>query len=256
MDRHISILACLGLSLVVAACGGNSGAGTNAADTVAVQGAWSGSNSLGNSYDMLLLENGALYQVFGTSLAGAFTALGMNQGSYSVSGNTFAASITQYNPNGTSATGSLAASVVANTTINGMAAASGSNAQVGFSSIPTAVAHPGYNYNTPAQLSDIAGAWPAGFVLGQASPFVFAVDPSSGALSSSNAGCAISGAFTPRSTNVFSVSLTLGPAPCTSPAQTYTGVAISYLASNGKRQLTAALQTPDKSGGTALYAQR
>ena len=263
MDTFLAIPAALCMALALGGCGGNSGGGSDSAapsttQSAVAQGAWSGTNSLGNAFDMLLLENGELYQVFGSSSNGVFTPLGLDWGRYSVSGNTLGAAITQYISNGTRVTGTLTATVVSGTSISGSAGSNANNSSVSFSARPSSLTHPGYDYNAAAALGDIAGAWTGGVVLGQSTAFAISIDPATGALASSNLGCSFSGSITPRSTrkNVFDVSLTMGQAPCANAGQAYTGVAISYAASTGQRQLIATLQSPDKTLGTVLYALR
>ena len=271
MDTHFARPAlpsapCLGLclALLLSACGGNNSGdnggpttGNPSAANVNAEGAWSGSNSLGNAFD-LLLENGELHQVFGTVSAGVFTPLGLDWGHYAVSGSTLTSPITQYNPNGSKATGSLSATVVAATSINGSAGSDVNSSRVDFVAAPSSVSHAGYSYNTPAQLADIAGPWLGSLVLGQSGSFTLSVDANTGTLAGTNLGCTFSGSLTPRASgkNVFNLNLTMGPAPCAAAGQAYAGVAISYRTTTGKRQLVGTLQSPDKTLGSVLYGLR
>jgi hypothetical protein len=273
MSKHMQAVAALGLSCLLTACGGNGGGGTDssgsggnslggganvAASAAQAEGAWSGSNSLGNTFDMLLLETGDLYQVYGTpSSTGAFTALGLGQGRYTVSGNSLAAQFSQYNYVGAKLDGTLSATIAAGTSITGSAAsAPGANA-VTFSAQPTSTLYPSYNYQTPAAISDISGPWISAYLLGQSAPFLLNVD-AAGLLSGSNLGCSFTGSITPRGSgkNVFNISIVFGQSPCAVPGDTASGVAFSYLTGSGKRQLIAAFQNPAKTRAGALYAQR
>lgn len=271
MSKHFGTLATLGLAFLVTACGGNGGGGgtpatsgdanSTASDSSATQpaeGTWSGTNSLGNTFDMLLLENGDLYQIYGsTATDGTFTALGLSQGQYTSTGSTVSAPFTQYNYVGAKLGGSLNATLVPGTSITGTATSNSGGATVSFAAMPTSQSHPGYQYNTPARVADIAGAWGTGYLLGQSTPLVFTID-AAGALSGSNLGCSFTGQVQPRATgkNVFDASLHFGQSPCVAPGTTLAGVGLSYTTSGGKRQLILALLDAARANGTLLYGQR
>ena len=267
MYKHLGALATLGLSALLTACGGhgggdaagngnpssNAGAGSNAF----VEGAWSGSNAKNDTLDLLLLENGDLYAMFSSVPTGQVPTLVFDKGRYSVSGNMLTATVVQYNDNGSTVSGTLGATVQAGVSITGSASNTGSTASNTFSVTPTSAVHAGYNYSTPAALSDIAGAWTSTYLLGQNTPFALSITPS-GALAATDLGCSIAGSITPRSSgkNVFNISLSFGQSPCRLAGQTVAGVAISYLRPNGQRQLSAAMLDSSKAQGAMLYAQR
>lgn len=273
MSKPIRAVTALCLTILLSACGGNgsggmggSAAGANntgggvsvAASTALAEGAWSGTNSVGNTFDMLLLEDGSLYQVYGSSSStGAFTALGFSQGSYTINGSTLSAQFSQYNYVGAKLDGTLSATVVSGTSITGVATSAAGTSTVNFSAQPSSTLYPGYNYNKPAAISDVSGPWTAGYLLDQTSAFVFNVD-AMGMLSGTDLGCSFTGTLVPRSSgkNVFNVSVVFGQAPCAAPGDTASGVAISYITSSGKRQLTAAFQNSAKTRASVLYAQR
>lgn len=273
MSKHVCAVAALGLSCLLSACGGNGGGGSGGSadagnnpgggasvvvSTAQAEGAWSGTNSLGNSFDMLLLENGDLYQVYGTpSSTGGFTALGFVQGRYTVNGSNLEAQFSQYNYVGAKLDGTLSATVAAGTSITGSAANAAGTSTVTFSAQPSFTRYPSYHYNQPAAISDISGPWTAGYLLGQSAPFVFDID-AAGLLSGTNLGCSFTGSITPRSSgkNVFDVSVVFGTSPCAVPGDTASGVAISYVIGSGKRQLIAAFQNPARTRAGVLYAQR
>lgn len=269
MSKQIVALGALSASLVLVACGGNGGGGGDGAQTnggatnVAVgntnanaEGAWHSEQSNGDVLDLLLLENGSLYAL-SSSTATSAPLLAFDQGSYTVTGTNLTAQLTHYNDLGTTLTGSVSGTVVAGISIAGTATTTGSAKTPTFSVKPTSVADNSYNYNNAASLSSIAGAWVSGTLLFQSAPVSFSID-SAGALAGTNLACSFTGQFLPRASgkNVFDVSLTFGQAPCAAPGKTFSGVAISYIGSNGTRQLTAALQDASKALGTMLYAQR
>ena len=68
----------------------------------------------------------------------------------------------------------------------------------------------------------------------------------------------MTGTVKPRASgrNVFDVTLTFGGAPCVLANQTATGSAISYLLSNGSRQIVIAGTNAARDAGTALGGVR
>lgn len=275
MYKHLAALSILGASALLSACGGHSGNGDSAdngaagaggingaggassASNAAAEGAWSGTNLKNDAVDILLLENGDLYAMFSSVTIGLPPVLTFDKGSYSVTGTTLTAPVTQYNDNGTKVNGTLNATVSAQTSIKGTATNVGNTQANSFSVTPTGSIHSGYDYNTPATLGAITGAWSNAYLLGQTTPFVFSID-AAGVLAATNLGCSLSGSVKPRSSgkNVYTISLSFGQSPCTAPGKTFSGVAISYLTSSGQRQFTAAMQDPTLALGSMLYAQR
>jgi hypothetical protein len=278
MTRKLGILASLGLCLLLPACGGNSGGGGGGDSgapnggsggggsgggsggggppvvNASAEGAWSGTDSSGHSFDMLVLENGDLYSLFGNG----FQALGFIQGASSVSGSTLKApAVTEfYYASGSvlQATGGLSATVVPDVSLKG---SSTGNATSTFSATPTKASYSGYDYATPAKLSDIALGW-NGYLLDQTGTYV-AID-TTGVLSGTNFGCHFNGTVTPRPSgkNVFNVSYTFDTSittGCSAPGVTVTGVAISYVLPSGKRRLLFATQDSSKQLGYLFYAE-
>jgi hypothetical protein len=74
----------------------------------------------------------------------------------------------------------------------------------------------------------------------------------------SSKGCAFSGTITPRASgkNVYDVSLKFGAAPCALANQTATGVAVTYLLTNGKRQLIALTVDSTRTYGVGAFGNR
>jgi hypothetical protein len=267
MFKHIGTLTALGLALALTACGGNGGGGGGtggsgggstgggAGNIAIAEGAWSGTNSLGNAFDMLVLEDGSLYSLYGSVTASGFSAAGFNVGAGSVSGNTLTGNLTQYDFGGHRVTGTLSANVVTGVSINGSATPSGGGTATTFTSTPLPASYPGYIYNTPAVISDIANGWNGNFLDGSFASF--SIDPVTGALSGTNLGCSFTGTVAPRPSgkNVFNVSIHFGGSPCTAPNQDASGIAISYL-TGGRRQLIAAAENSAKTMGSMFFALR
>ncbi len=99
-----------------------------------------------------------------------------------------------------------------------------------------------FNFNLPANLSEIAGAWSGLFIgdilLDERSPGAIMIS-ATGQITSPGAGCSYSGTVTPDANkNFFNVTITFGPAPCNPANQTISGVAVDMLLPNGAtRQL-------------------
>jgi hypothetical protein len=81
---------------------------------------------------------------------------------------------------------------------------------------------------------------------------------STGAFTTSSSGCLSTGTLTPRASgkNVFDLSVTFGAAPCVLANQTASGIAVSYLLSNGTRQLILAGTNSSNTVGTAVFGTR
>lgn len=262
--------AALGLGLLMSACGGNGGGGgseggvtVKIATTPVVngvsEGAWSGSTTKRDTLDMLLLEDGSFYAMFRADIPGSPPDLAFAQGSYSFSGVKFAASGKQYNAVDQS-TGSLDGmlrSEPPDVGLSGDIINSGGRAIGSYGLKPTSTVDPNYNYNQSASLADVAGAWSSAVFMGETGSYLLSIDKDSGAVSVSSLGCAITGKLIRRSSgkNVFDVSLRFGFS-CPHANTEFSGVALSYIAANTKRQFIAALQDASKTQGAMLFAQR
>jgi hypothetical protein len=207
---------------------------------------------------MLVLENGELYSLYGSNTVAGFQVLGFVQGASSVTGSTLKApAITEFYYDGSSvlrASGGLSATVDPGVSLKG---SSTGNATSTFTATPTTATYSGYNYATPAKLSDIALGW-IGNLLDQSITTV-GID-SNGVLSGNNLGCNFNGTVAPRPSgkNVFNVSYTFDASAtsgCTAPGVTVTGVAISYVLPSGKRRLMFATQDASKALGYLFYAE-
>ena len=243
----------LGMSLLAAGCGGggdDAGATPNAKPEGAYAGTLTGSAS--SAFQLLVLENDEYWSLYGTNSGGTLLVAGFIQGSGTSSSGSFASSNALDFGFATSAQGTLSASYVVGTSIQGTVTSAGRN--VGFSGAPIAPAT--YNYSTPASLSDIQGSWNLTSLTGAATTLNVSA---AGALTGSSQGCSFSGTITPRASgkNVFNVSLTFGAAPCLLPGQSASGIAISsVLAGSAVRQLIVAGVNTNRTAGTALFGTR
>lgn len=234
--------------------GGTTGETPNANVNVSAEGVWSGRSSSGEDFDLLVLENGDFYSIFGTLSGGILITSGFDKGSSSTKGNTLSANISEYVNSGTT-TGTVSAIVVPGVSLIGSATNSAGTQKVTISATPLPSTTSGYNYNTAPVPTNIFGNW-TGTILNGSSAMISV--SMTGGITGTNAGCTFTGTARPRSSgkNVFDMNLTFGPSPCTYPSQQVTGIALDYVLTNGKRQLLAAMQDSTKAHGYMFLAQR
>jgi hypothetical protein len=248
-------IAAVVFAFALQGCGGGGGAAPAAVTNAVAQGVWSGSSSTnGYSLQTLILEDGTIYNIFGTLGGnGVFTVAGFDQGSTTETGSALSGSISEYWYTGATSTATLSGNIVTNTSINGTATYPGGTTST-FSLTP--VTSSSYVYGNAASTADVVGTWNGNLLNGNPATIVVAANGSfTGA---DSVACNFTGTVTPRPSgkNVFNVSVTFGNAPCALPNQTATGVAIDYIATNGLRQLLVAVQNASKANGTMFIAQR
>lgn len=270
MSKQLATLTVLAAALGLTACGGNAGAGAGdggnasavqggtgpVAGKAMAEGVWHSEQSNSDVLDLVLLEDGRLYALTSSSKTGGLR-LGLSQGNYTLSGDVLAAPLAYYSDLVAELTGGVSARVITGTSIAGNATTDGSATVNAFSVKPLAAADNTYRYDTSASLDSITDTWLTATLLEHSTPVGFKID-TNGVLTSTNLGCSFTGKLEPRATgkNVFDITLVFGPTACAGAGKTVSGIAISYIASNGKRQFSAALQDPGKTFGTMLYAQR
>jgi hypothetical protein len=245
-------LAIATTALGLAACGGDSAPATRA------EGVYSGtqSGSASNAFLLLALENDEYWALYGTSTASSFFVAGFLQGQGVSDNGSFTSSNLKDFGTVPPTSGSVSASYVVNTRVSGAITEPGGS--VSFSGTP--IPGPSYDYNVPAKLSDLAGAWSLTVLDGSAATMTIAA---SGAFTGSMGGCTFTGTLAPRPSgkNVFNLSLTFGAAPCPLPNETGTGVALSYLLNGGvngiaTRQLMLVGVNAARTSGTAAFGSR
>lgn len=255
-NRNAALLPCLtavALSLGLAACGGGGDDAGGSAGPKA-EGAYAGTltGSASSAFQLLVLENDEYWSLYGTTSGNTFLVAGFVQGSGASNNGSFASSNALDFGFATPVHGTVSATYVAGTSIQGSTAAAGQT--VTFSG--TAIAASTYNYATAALLADIQGSWSLTSLAG--APASLNVS-AAGALTGSSQGCTFSGTITPRPSgkNVFNVALTFGAAPCLLPGQSASGIAISNLvAGTARRQLIVAGVNSTRTSGTALFGTR
>jgi hypothetical protein len=248
---RIQPVLCAGL-LILIGCGNNSGAGSNTAGggtnyAGQAQGVYIGTVSNGDAFESIVLPDDKFYALYGTAMA----VYGMMSGQGNSGNNTYTAAIEEFTGGGSAMQGSVTATDVPGSSVNGMITAAGTT--LSFSG--TAPASSLFNYNGQASVGSIAGTWYGSLMDGS---FATVTITSSGAVSGSDGGCSFSGTVSPDPSgkNFFNVSLSFGGSPCLFPNQTATGVGIYYLLPDGMTQQLLAGVTVGTSEGTAFFAQR
>ena len=253
IDRSVaSAFACV---VVLSACGGGGGDSPPAANGPSAEGVYGGtlSGSSSNAFQLLVLENGDFWAMYGTQTSTVFAVAGFIQGSGTSNIGSFTSSNTKdfgFSPavaGNTSATYNVTAKTISGTVM----ATAGT---VTFNGGP--IAGSLYNYNTPASIATVAGAWTTTILTGETANLNIATNGSFTAVSS--LGCNFSGTVTPRASgkNVFNVSLTFGATPCALPSQVVTGIAVAYPLASGSTQLVVAVTNSARTAGTAAFGTR
>ena len=244
------------VSLVLVGCGtsysGNgsgSGGGGNYAGQA--QGVYSGTTSSGHTFSTIVLPTDKFYAIYGTVSGNTLLLSGLATGQGTSGNGTYTASVTDFTYTGAISSGSVSATYVAATSLNGSLTESGNAITFTGTSEPAS----SFTYNTPASLSAITGTWTGTLLDGMTTTVTI---NSNGGVSGSSSGCSFSGTVAPDSSNknFFDVSLTFGPSPCSLPNQTATGIAVEYLLSDGVTHQLLAGVTAGTTFGTVFAAVR
>ena len=243
-------------SILLAACGGGGDGGSKIETAVpSAEGAYGGTltGSTSTAFNMLVLENGDFWALYGTQSSTAFGVAGFIQGSGTSNSGSFTSASTKdfgYAPAraGTvTATYDATAKTISGTTTTG-------TSTVGFSGGP--IVGSLYDYNTAASLTTVTGSWSTTSVTGEG--VAITVAASGTFTAASTLGCNFSGTITPRASgkNVFNVAMTFGAAPCALAGQSATGIALAYPIANGKTELLVAAVDGTHSYGAAVFGSR
>jgi hypothetical protein len=243
------------VSLLLIGCGGGSssyggGGGGGGNTTGQAQGVYSGTSSNGYAFDTIVLPNDKVYAIYGTVSGNVFLIYGMITGQGTSGSGTYTATVSDFFHTGTINSGSITATDVPGSSLNGTLAENGTNITFTGASLPAST----FNFNTQASLSAISGTWNGSLMDGTATT----VTISNGSVSGSSSGCSFSGTVSADSSNknFFDVSLTFGGSPCSLPNQTASGIGVNYLLADGvTHQLLAAVNSGTVAG-TVFVAQR
>lgn len=246
------------IAVGIAGCGGGGDGGSAvpppAPPPATAEGVYGGTltGSASSNFELLVLENGEYWGLYGQQTAGAFLVAGFMQGS----GSSNAGSFTSSNARDFGYLPPLQGSVNAtyNTTaktVQGTITAPG--ATVGFTGGP--ITGSTYSYDGAAGPAAITGAWSLVDLGGN--PITISI-AANGSFTGNASGCSLSGSVIPRPSgkNVYNLSLTFGSAPCLLPGASATGVALSYPLSNGTAQLIVAGVNGSRSTGMAAFGTR
>jgi hypothetical protein len=242
------------ISLVGCGGGNNTSSNNGSRSTPGqAQGVYSGTDSQSNSFESIILPNDMYWEIFGTVSGNVFNVSGMLTGQGASNNGKYSATLTDFHHTGSSDTGSVSASYVMGSSINGTVTESGSPT-VTFSG--TFMPSSSFNYNTQANLANITGAW-SGTLL-DASSAALTINANGSFSGSNSSGCSFSGTLTPDASgkNFFDVSLTLGASPCVPANQTSSGIAVDYLLSDGVTTQFVAGVASGTSYGTLFIANR
>ena len=260
LSRAVVLLSCVPALLTACGGGGNSDSSPSGSSqnqtTATAEGVYGGAlngSPIANDFQALVLENGEYWSIYGDDLGSVFYVYGFVQGiGISNNGNFTSSSIKDfgYSP---APSGNLVANYsAANKTMAGTVTY-GLSGAITFSGGPI----PGslYNYNTPASMSTIVGAWSAMSSYGNNVSINVA---SNGTLTVQDGTCVGTGTVTPRASgkNVYNLTVTFGFNNCALPGATTTGIAIAYPLNTGQTQIIAAITDASRTEGIAVFGIR
>lgn len=240
------------LALALTACGGGGDSGPAATPiTGTAEGTYSGTlmgAGSATNFQAVVLENGEYWVLYGTTSGGVNYIQGFAQGSGTSSNGTFISTNALDFGSNPPLAGNVQATYVPGVSFSGAIGYSAGTIQFN----GTVAQSAGFDYNSPASLADIAGAWNLAASDGTSAPVT--ISPA-GAVTGTNAGCSFTGQISPRPSgkNVFNVTVTEGSAPCTSPGATIAGIAVSYpIVGTSQRQLIVAGTLNRQAGAFSL----
>jgi hypothetical protein len=234
--RKSIIFFAITLAVLFTSCGGGGGSNsssnnTNTTTTVttgAAQGVYAGTTNSGYTFEAILLPNDRFYAIYGQTSGSTFYISGMMTGQGTSKSGSYSSSYNDFYYSGLTYTGNLTATYVAGTSFNGSYIENNSTSNF----TAAALSSSSFNYNSVATLSTVTGTWTGTYLDGYSASITVS---GTGTFSGSDQGCSFTGTVTPDASgkNFYNVSLTFGASPCLLPNQTGTGIAITYLLSDG-----------------------
>ncbi|MDO8888690.1 MAG: hypothetical protein Q7V16_08915 [Hydrogenophaga sp.] len=270
MKRRAALVVSLVAMANVVSCGGGGDDVVGAPSGPSAEGYYAGSlvvtafpATVGNpqlpntstAFQMLVLENGQFWTIYGTPNGAELDVEGFAQGTGTSNGSLFIAGGVR---NFANPPPSLATNAVASASYNASAKSiSGTITDSTTTSTITSAPQSAYDYSAAAALTSLTGVWtvegPANdeYTLNVLADGTFTSTPTS------LPGCPFSGTFVPRNTgkNVFNLTVTNGAALCSSPNLVSTGVAYLVPAGAGT-QLTLATVSADRQLGAVVSGAR
>lgn len=260
------VLESLVVAGLLAACGGGgggdasssaSGANNQTVVTSFTEGSYIGTSTStdNSSFNLLILENGQYWEIYGTQTTAGFSIAGLIQGTSTASNGNFSSP----DAKDFGATPARSATIAGtyNTTaktITGKFIIPSLSLNIDFSAGPDTATL--YNYATPAKLSTLTGAWTLTDTSGENLTVNIA---DSGAFTGTYAtGCTVSGTVATRASgkNVFNTTMQFGPAPCSLPNQTASGIAVAYPLASGQTQAIFMQVDSTRSYGSVAFGVR
>lgn len=240
---------------LLAACGG--GGGDSAAGNVGAspEGAYAGTlsgSATATRFDALVLEDGQIWAIYDNLIGNTLYVNGFAHGQGSWNNGTFTASGVKDFGFVPAVTGNLSANFVPRQSLNG--SISNASGSIGFSG--TAIPASNYAYDSPAVVSDVAGAWSMSSTSGDTIAVSVAGSGSFTGIGSS--GCRLNGTLTPRASGkrVFDVVMNFGAAPCALAGETVRGAALYSAPNGGGTQLIVAVYNASRTVGTVAFGLR
>lgn len=227
------VVSVLSLALL-SGCGG--GGDNSSASNAIPRGLYLGSSSY-SPYplaDVLILEDGSYYALYGFQFNAAFVVAGFFEGSgFGSNGVLSSANPVEHVSLYTFSNGSVGGSYVPGTSVD--INVQGFGGAGTFSTVKPA--NTTYDYASAANINDVAGSWSLSTVDGAGANMIISTNGTFTATATSNS-CSYSGTISPRVSgkNVFDITLTYGAAPCAVPNLSISGVAVSYMLSDGVRR--------------------
>lgn len=241
------------LAAALTACGG--GGDDAPVSTERPEGVFGGklTGSTSTDFQMIILENGELWSIYGGSTPTTFGVAGFVQASTTAIGTSFTSSNARDYGFAPALAGTATGTFnKAAGTVSGSVAAGSQS--VSFSGGP--IAGSLYNYNTPASIATVVGSWTLDSLSGDT--ISLTVQANGNLSATTTSGCTFTGVISPRASgkNVFDTTVTFGPAPCALPNQNASGIGAAYLITGGQTQLLVALQNAGRTLGTAAFGTR
>jgi hypothetical protein len=256
---HAAWLLSLCAPVLFTACGGGSdGDASSPQDqsSASAEGVYGGGltgSAVANDFQALVLENNEFWSIYGDDLGSVFYVYGFAQGSGVANNGSFSVSSVKDFGESPALSGSMTAHYDAAGHTMAGSVSYGVNGSIGFSggAIPGSL----YNYNTPASLSTVVGAWTATSSYGNSLSITVA---SNGALTVRDGTCVGTGTINPRASgkNVFNLAVTFGFSGCALPGASTTGIAIAYPLSTGQTQIIAAIMNSTRTEGISAFGIR
>jgi hypothetical protein len=219
--------------------------------TASAEGVYEGMYGSGLTHLTLVTDDTFMYTIVGTTTGGVFAInrFLVARGS-STNGAFTAPEVHAYGSGATAATGTFTGTYAPGASLNGSLQLDGASTTM----TGSALANSTYNYNTPATLANVAGAWTLTGVDGARVMLTVGAD---GNFTGTNGTCSVTGSFVPRASgkNVFNFKVISGPAPCARPADVSTGVAVEF-SIGSTRQLVAAATGVTLVNGTGWIGSR